>query len=120
MNPTDDAARLRAALVENDILRNLDALNLRPEAVRDLVDRLIKAGAQPGITGVKMPSGGPALDYAADVILPEAAHLLRPGPATPAAATPAPKATPIKSKTPGRPTASEKLFSVNGTDEASR
>lgn len=110
MTPTDDAARLRAALVENDVLRNLDTLNLRPEAVRDLVDRLVKAGAEPGITGVKMPSGGSAVDYAADVILPEAVHLRR----LPADAIPSPKATPIKSKTPGRPTAQEKLASANG------
>ncbi len=112
MTPTNDAARLRAALVENDVLRNLDALNLRPEAVRDLVDRLINAGAEPGITGVNMPTGGSALDYATDVILPEAVHLRR----SAADALPDPKATPIKSKMPGRPTAQEKLIHCNGGD----
>ncbi len=108
----DYAKVWQTALVEIEVLHNLARLNVRPEAVRDLVDRLVKAGAQPGITGITMPSGGSALDYATDVILPEAEHLKRPFDE----AVSARKVAPVKAKSGGRPTATEKLAAANGDD----
>lgn len=112
MTPQEDAERLCLAEIELDVFRNASGLNVRREAIRDLVDRLHHAGARPTVVGVKMPSGGSALDFARDVIAFDAPHLF--GGA--ADATSGPKPTPIKSKAAGRPTASEKLAAANGDD----